>query len=193
MQELADFKTAFAHTAGRRLGGEMLKKLGELKFPGIVQNPWVRLAVAKTLLGGPNSSIKQDGLCNWFGPGDVQGKLLAKGAEGDVRAAEQMLHQARQLIERATIPDADVVVCLGKLDMRTGAYLMKKGKQSDEGKIYPNVASIGKAPSHTLATLSTPRRHTLHIALSRRRIPIVFLMSTCCCCSSICANMAHDA
>lgn len=135
LQDLSMFFKAFAcksaaGSADRRLGSEFMSRLTTMSFGPAEKFPLLLNGCIKLQLMSPANKIA-DGLCKLVAPSNLN-SLTAKAVREEIRKAEKLLLDCRVLCTGMGVPANDAVKCIGKLDVRVLAHLLKKAKEIEE-------------------------------------------------------------
>jgi hypothetical protein len=107
-----------------------------LNFGAVDKFPLVQNAACEANL---QSHKVVDGICRLITPAKMV-TLTSKELLPTVKQAEQMMSDARALLEKLKITEGDYVKALGKLDVRVILYTLKLQHDADS---YDNLAQIG--------------------------------------------------
>lgn len=147
LHDLAGFFKAFAcqssaGSADRRLGSDFMSRLTAMSFGQGERYPLMVNACIKLQLSSPANKIA-DGLCKLLVSANLSA-LTAKSVREQVRTGEKLLADCRALCKGLAVPQQAAVKCIGKLDIRVVAHIMKKSKDI-EGKNFASIGDIAEA------------------------------------------------
>ena len=119
--------------------------LTKLNFGMAERCPYVQNAAVKANMCSPPGKIV-DGFCKQI-TATMLSQLVSKENKAKTKQAEQLMCDARQLIKvlPADTDDITKVKLLGQLDVRCVMHILKKGKDTAEGKDYPSLSAIAEA------------------------------------------------
>ena len=126
------------------MGSEFWAGLNKLNFGVAERRPYIQNAAVKANMCAPPHKIV-DGFCRL-----ITASMLsqAKDNKEKTEQAEKIMADARQLAKM--LPEGSEMVkvkLLGQLDVRCVMHILKKGKDSAEGKDYASLGAIAEAIS----------------------------------------------
>ena len=138
---LGSLKDQKAAGSKKMMGSEFWAKLNSIKFGIGEKRPWVIMAAVKANLASPPHKVL-DGYCKLVEPKHLS-LLTVKDNRTKVIAAEALMTDARAVVQKLGMSDAQQATTVGKLDVRCIWHIMKLGK-AGEGVNYESIPAIGQ-------------------------------------------------
>ncbi len=129
LEELSSFQKTFACSdsgSTRRMGSEFFQKLVGLTFGTGEKFPYVMNACIAANLVAPKVV---DGVCRLIGPAQLQA-LTNKSMRENVKEAERLMVNTREVCDRLKVPSAVKTKVGGKSDVRCILVMCKKSRRS---------------------------------------------------------------
>ena len=202
IQDLADYAKAWSgdgKAPQRLIGGEFFNKVVSLNFGSGAKYPYIKTAIVEAQLASPPDKM-QDNFCRLMIPSCLM-ELTRKDKRQLIDRAENMMTEARRMVNSFGLTTSDRIRLVGLLDVRLILHILKKGKEFEPTvfKSMDDIIKVGRPHTHAYIHTYTHIYIYIYVCMYSHtngvralnplfRYP-VFVLPPICCWGSLC--LAH--
>ena len=151
IQDLADYAKSWSgdgKSPQRVIGGEFFNKVVSLNFGSGAKYPYIKTAIVEAQLASPPDKM-QDNFCRLMIPSCLM-ELTRKDKRQLIDRAENMMTEARSMVNSFGLTTSDRIRLVGLLDVRLILHILKKGKEFEPTvfKSMDDIIKVGRPHTH---------------------------------------------